>query len=165
MRYTSALLLIELLALFLVKSAFAGGGKDDNQNYMEVNTGGVLSFSCNSPEHFENKQIINNAISLKFKTKDSDCSIYAKISQLNTPSSASTSDISLYLDWTSDNSHDATALQTDPVRLTSTDQRLFVQPKKSQTFHFNYNLELGPLSYDAPAGQYTFTILFTMTQP
>lgn len=144
------------------------GGDDDwssNQNYMEVNTNRSLSFTCSKPEHLENKQTLNNAISLKFKTKNSNCTVYAKLSQLNKPSSASLSDVKLYLDWTSDNSKNAASLLRDPVLLTQTDQRLFIQYRSSQTFHFNYDLELGPVGYEAPAGQYSYTILFTMTQP
>lgn len=144
------------------------GGDDDwssSQNYMEVNTNRSLSFICSKPEHLENKQTLNNAISLKFKTKNSNCTVYAKLSQFNKPSSASLSDVKLYLDWTNDNSKDVTSLLRDPVLLTQTDQRLFIQPKASQTFHFDYDLELGPVGYEAPAGQYSYTILFTMTQP
>lgn len=141
------------------------GNGGDNQNYLEVTANTNLSFTCSSPQQLENTQTLPNAISLKFKTKSSDCSVYAKISAFNKPSAANFSDFKLYLDWTNDNSQNAQQKLQDPVLLTMTDQRLFVQPKKSQAFHFDYNLQLGAMGYEAPAGQYTYTILFTMTQP
>lgn len=142
-----------------------GGGKPDNNNYLEVNTNSNLSFTCNDPKDLESVQTIYNAISLKFKTKNNDCSIYAKISSYNYPYGASPSNIPIELDYTSDNSPNAQNLLRDPVQLSYYDQRLFVQPQRSQTFHFYYDLRLQALGYDYPPGKYDFTILFTMTQP
>lgn len=142
-----------------------GNGNNDNQNYLEVNVNSTLSFSCETPEDLENVQTINNAFRLKFKTKNSDCSIYAKVSNFTTPSGGNPSDIPLELQYISDNSSSAYSLIRTPVKLTNVDQRLFVQPRKSQTFQYYYDLRMAPVGYDFRAGQYSYTITFTMTQP
>ncbi len=142
-----------------------GNGNNDNQNYLEVNVNSTLSFSCETPEDLENVQTINNAFRLKFKTKNSDCSIYAKVSNFTTPSGGNPNDIPLELQYISDNSSSAYSLIRTPVKLTNVDQRLFVQPRKSQTFQYYYDLRMAPVGYDFRAGQYSYTITFTMTQP
>ncbi len=143
----------------------SGGYGNSNNNYLEVNANRNLYFKCSSPSDLEQPQILNNAIGLKFKTKNSNCSIYAKVSNYSVPRRGNANDIPLQLAWNSDNSPNAYNLIKQPITLTKFDQRLFVQPKKSQTFHFSYDLRLKELGYDYPAGRYNFTILFTMTQP
>lgn len=142
-----------------------GKGKGKNDAYLEVNTNRGLSFKCTKPEDLEQTQVINNAITLKFKTKKSNCSIHAKVTNYTVPRGGNSSVIPLELLYSSSNSSNATNLITQPIQLTRYDQQLFVQPKKSQTFQFRYDLRLKPLGYESPAGRYNFTVLFTMTQP
>lgn len=143
----------------------SNGNGASNQNYLEVSVNSMCSFTCSTPEHLEQDQTIRNAVSLKFKTKNSDCSIYAKIGTYNYPYGSSFSTLNFSLQHSSNNSSSVQSLVSAPIRLLQTDQRLFVQPQKSQTFHFNYDAILGPMGYEAPAGQYNFTVVFTMTQP
>lgn len=142
-----------------------GGGNGKNDAYLEVNTNRSLSFTCTKPEDLEKTQVINNAITLKFKTKKSNCTIFAKVSNYTVPRGGNTSIIPLELQHSSNNSSNVSSLITRPIQLTRYDQKLFVQPKKSQTFQFRYDLRLMPLGYESPSGRYNFTILFTMTQP
>lgn len=143
----------------------SNGNGNSNQNYLEVSVNSLCNFTCSMPEHLENEQTINNAVSLKFKTKNSDCSIYAKIGSYSYPYGASFSTLDFRLKYRSDNSSNVQSLVTNAIRLSQTDQRLFRQPKRSQTFHFYYDAVLGPLGYEAPTGRYDFTVIFTMTQP
>lgn len=135
------------------------------KNYLEVEAQTGLNFSVTGPNDFENPQTKTNAIKLKFKTKDKDCSVYAKVSDYTTPKGADKSNIPLELELRNDNGKKTMSLVTTAIQLTNYDQRLFVQPKDKQAFNFFYDLRLQPLGYDYPEGQYNFTILFTMTQP
>ena len=141
------------------------GGGSSNNNYLEVNVNSMCNFDCNRPDHIEKDQTIRNAVRLKFKTKNNNCSVYAKIGNYNYPSGTPFSTLSFYLKHSSNNSSSVQSLITQPIRLLQTDQRLFRQPKKSQTFQFYYDAILGPMGYEAPTGQYSFTVVFTMTQP
>lgn len=141
-----------------------GGGGAKGNNYFEVSLNTTLNFMVNQPSHFENKQTLINAFRLKFKTKKSNCSVYARVSSYNTPRGANKNTIPLQLDHRNNNSKKVYNL-TRNIHLTNYDQRLFVQKKDNKTLNFNYDLTLLPLGYDYPEGQYNFTILFTMTQP
>jgi lipopolysaccharide export system protein LptC len=141
------------------------GGSGSNNNYLEVNTQTSLQFSVTQPEQFENVQTVHNAIKLQFKTKSKNADIYAKVADYSPPSGADRANIPIALKHSQDNSGNAYSLVTTPLQLTYQDQRLFVQPKANQAFNFFYDLQLLPLGYDYPEGQYNFTIMFTMTQP
>jgi|GEM_PF-981951 len=140
-----------------------GGGGD--KNYLEVDLHSSINFTVSQPSHFENTQTINNAIKLKFKTKDSDCSVFAKISSYNTPQGANSNVIPIELEMRSNDSKKAMSVMTQPLQLTLYDQLLFKNKKENSTNNFFYDVRLMPLGYDYPEGQYSFTILFTMTQP
>ena len=170
--YITALAMFICLYTFSVGAAEQGAdgmpGKDDdggNAVYVEANVQTNANFMVNKPEDFENAQTNNNAIRLKFKSPNEDCSIYAKISSYTTPNGADRSNIPIELEYRSDNSNKTSSLVTTPVHLTYNDQRLFVNKKDKKEYQFHYDLRLLPLGYDYPEGQYNFTIMFTMTQP
>lgn len=140
------------------------GGSGKGSNYFEVDVNTGLNFTISQPAHFENKQVLINAFKLKFKTKSSNCSVYAKVSNYSTPRGANTQDIPLQLEHRNNNSKNVYSLAKS-LQLKNYDQQLFSQKKGNQTFNFTYDLALLPLGYDYPEGQYNFTILFTMTQP
>lgn len=141
------------------------GGNANKNNYIEVNTLSNLQFSITQPEEFENTQTVHNGIKLQIKTRNSNSSVYAKIADYTTPSGANKNTVPLALKHRQDNSGNVYGLVTTQLQLTYQDQRLFVQPKANQNFNFFYDLQLLPLGYDYPEGQYNFTIMFTMTQP
>ena len=78
-----------------------GGG--NNQNYLEVSTNSSLSFTLSQPSQFENTQTLFNAFKLKFKTKNSNCSMYARVSSYNVPRGASSNNIPLELSHRNNN--------------------------------------------------------------
>lgn len=146
-----------------------GGYKDDDdsgggKNSFEVQANSGLNFTLSQPSHLEEKQKLINALKVKFKTKSSDCTVYAKVSNYTKPGGAPQNSIPLELEHRNNNSKNVYGL-ANKVQLTNYDQRLFVQKKDNQNFNFFYDLNLLPLGYDYPEGQYNFTILFTMTQP
>lgn len=138
---------------------------DDKKNYMEVDLQSSINFTVSQPSHFENKQTVSNAVKLKFKTKDSDCSVFAKISNYTTPSGANKNTIPIQIEMRSNDSKKAMNVSYSAVQLTYADQLLFQNKKENSTNNFFYDVNLMPLGYDYPEGQYNFTILFTMTQP
>lgn len=142
-----------------------GGGKSDKHNYLEVSNLSNLQFSVMQQEDFENTQTVHNGIKLHIKTRNNNTSLYARITDYTTPAGADKSIIPLALKHRLDNSGNVNSLVTIPLQLTYQDQRLFMQPKANQAFNFFYDLQLLPLGYDYPEGQYNFTIMFTMTQP
>lgn len=143
-----------------------GGGNaaSNKNNYLEVEQTGNLNFTVNDPEEFEDPQVATSAVRLRLKTQRAACAVYVRVSSYNVPQGASQSNIPLELDHRTDNSDNVTSLVRDPLRLSSTDQRLFVQPKSKNTYTYNYDLRLAPVGYQFPPGQYNFTIMFTMTQ-
>lgn len=141
-----------------------GNDKDNNQHYLQVNTHQGLNFICSTPAQLENPQTINNALTLTFKSKKKQCSMHVKVSSYNIPRGADRNNVPLELLWTSDNSPNAYNV-VKTMQLSRHDQQLFVQPARSQTYHFRYDLRLKALGYDYPSGHYNYTLMFTMTQP
>ncbi|MCB9046155.1 MAG: hypothetical protein H6550_08435 [Chitinophagales bacterium] len=137
----------------------------DKNNYIEVDLQSSINFTVSQPSHFENKQTVSNAIKLKFKSKSSDCTVYAKASNYSTPSGANQNTIPIELEMRSNNAKKLKNVVSGPLQLTLYDQLLFQQSKDNSTNNFFYDVSLLPLGYDYPEGQYNFTILFTMTQP
>ncbi len=153
-------LLITLL-LFPLSSLFAQNGN----NYLEVITNTSLNFTCDAPEDLENDQTINNAITLRVRSRNSNCTISAKLNTFLGPSGFSTTTYPLQLDYTSTNSTRAYNVNTNPVTLTMSNLTLFNQYSSNSIFNYYYNLILKAPGYTYPLGQYNYVILFTMTQP
>ena len=175
--YILALILVTGLYTFSSGSSFYGDDDDKNSgkkknddddgdgskhNYLEVNTQANLQFTATQPEDFENTQTVPNAVKLQLKTKNSNSSVYARITDYTTPNGADKANIPLALKHRQDNSGNTYNLVTTSLQLTYQDQLLFVQPKSNQAFNFFYDLQLMPLGYEYPEGQYNFTIMFTM---
>ncbi len=137
----------------------------NGNNYLQVNTNTGLNFVCNSPESLENDQTISGAFTVMVRSRNSNCSIYAKISSFIGPSGFSTTTYPIQLDYTSSNSNRASNVVSAALTLTSVDQRLFNQSNSNSLFSYYYNLILKAPGYTYPLGHYNFVILFTMTQP
>lgn len=138
------------------------GGGNNTSFDVHVNTG--LNFTLSQPSHLENKQSIFNAFKIQFKSKKSDCTVFAKVSNYTAPNGAPTNNIPLELEHRNNNGNKVYGL-VNTLHLTQYDQKLFSIQKDKRNNNFFYNLNLLPLGYDYPEGQYNFTILFTMTQP
>lgn len=153
-----------LLTYLLLLSAGAIYAQNSN-NYLEVNTNTGLNFTCNDPSDLENDQTISGALTVRIRSRNNSCGVYAKISSFIGPPGFSTTTYPIQLDYTSTNSNRANGIITNPITLTTTNQLLFQQLSSNSVFSYYYNLILKAPGYTYPLGHYNFVILFTMTQP
>jgi len=140
----------------------------NSNNYLQIFANTGLNFTIDDPSAIENDQVLNNAITIRVKSKTSNCSIFAKISSFSYPFSYIPINSLIALDWTSDNSNKDYNLITGAISLQSFDQLLFNQrkmPSSSNFYDYNYNLIFKSPGYSLVPGNYNFTIMFTMTQP
>lgn len=139
----------------------------DANNYLDIVVNTSLSKTINSVAAIENDQSVPGALTVTFQDKSKTRSVYARISSVTAPTGFTpTSPYPIAIDYTSDNSTNESNLITTAIQLTNTDQRLFTQVKKSGfLFQFNYDLIYKATNWLYPPGNYSFTILFTMTPP
>lgn len=155
-----------VLSVLSAVAAFTSAKGQNMYNYISLNQTSSLNYTCSTAYSLENSQTLSNALDLVLRTTSSNCSVYARISSFSAPTGYTVSSpYPVQLDFNSTNSGSYSNLITAPVTLTSSNQRLFTHTKKSNIYHFYYNLILLPLGYTYPPGNYSFTILFTMTQP
>jgi len=140
----------------------------NSNNYIQIFANTGLNFSITDATNIETDQTLNNAITIRVKSKTSNCSVYAKISSYSYPSSYVPTSSLIALDWTGDNSNKDYSLNQSAILLQPYDQLLFTQrkmPSSSNVYDFYYNLVFKSPGYSLVPGNYNFTIMFTMTQP
>jgi uncharacterized transporter YbjL len=141
----------------------------NNKNYLQV-TGASTGFNLTSTATLEAQQTNSNAFQVVVASKGSNTfSMYAKVSSsttsTSTPMPASMLAVKL-------NSMSPTLTANFNAISLSTNDQLIQQITTSNQFWnnnntitFNYDLLAGPVGYNYAPGSYTFTLLFTMTQP
>ena len=154
-----------LLAILLLTGIRAAA--QNSNNYIQVYTNQSLSWSLNTQSEIENDQTIYNAIRIRVKNRSSQRSVYARLYSYSGPPGFSFPGSPLQLDYIYDNSNYETSLITTPLTLTTTDQRLFTHRRyhANKVYDFNYSLILKATDWTYAPGNYSFTILFTFTQP
>ncbi len=158
----------QLYMCIAILSIYCNAYSQSSTNYLQLTVHSMLNFSCSSASDFENDKTISSAFSLKVKTNSKSCHVYVKLSSWTHPSGFTPSSCPVEVDYTSDNSPNATISATGPLQLTTSDQLLFTQPKTSgpsTAYTFNYNCVLQSLGYEYVPGTYGYTLLFTMSQP
>jgi hypothetical protein len=155
-------ILICLMILFICHRSYA----QSSSNYLQFNLLSSLNFHLSTASDFENDQTINSAFSLSIKCKNNS-SVYVKLYSWTHPSGFTPPYCPIQVDYTSDTSPNATNIATSPVTVTSSDQLLFKQGKTKgrSPYYFYYNLKMLAVGYDYVPGTYSFTLMFTMTQP
>jgi len=148
------------LALFAANLCHAQSSTDN----IALTVSTPWTFTFNTPTLLENDQTITNAFTLTVKTKSSNCSVYASISIYSTPSGFSPSYSPLDLQLTSTTSS-STSATTAAINVTTSNALLFTQSKTTSAYTFKYNMIFRALGYDWYAGNYSYTLTFTMTQP
>lgn len=145
--------------------SLAGYGQANSTNYIQISSS-TLSFNLNTAAKLEADQTISNAITLSYRTKSYACSVYVELSSWSYPSSASPTYSPIYLDLSSKTSTIATNVASS-TNVGSTTSLLFQQVKSGTLYTFKYNLRMKALGYGNgfTPGHYTYTLLFTMTQP
>lgn len=134
----------------------------NKNNYIQV-TGVTTNYTLTSAAMLEAVQTLSNAITLDVISKTSRCSIYAMLSGSSTTSSTPMPASLLALQLSSISPSLPASFSVIP--LSQSNQLLF---QSTSTFNHEsliYNLLLGPVGYNYLPGTYSFTILFTMTQP
>lgn len=137
----------------------------NSTNYLQVSST-TLSFALNTAAKLEADQTISNAITLTEKTSSKSCSVYVQMYSWTYPSSASPTFSPLYLDFASKTSTTATSVASS-TNVGTANSLLFQQAKSGTLYTFKYNLRMAALGYSNgfTPGHYTYTLLFTMTQP
>ena len=160
--------LVTIFLLLCSSPAFA----QDHDNYIEVVANTSLYFNINTVTEMESDQTYQNAITIRMRNEDRTRNVSVSVWYASGPPGFTpTSPYPIKLDWTSDNSTNASNLITNPIQLTNTSQRLFTQAKKNNyLFTFNYDLVFMATNWSYPPTspghyQYLYYILFTMTNP
>ena len=157
--------ILALGVLFLISLQTKG---QNQLNNVEIITNNNLTYWVMSPEHLENSQTISNAIIVRVKSKNSNCTIFARLTNLSFPSGFSMPSGFIKLDWSYDNSNKDYNLVTTPISLETSEKFLFNQKKMPSSvnyYDYYYDLIMTPPAYSMVPGSYSFNLLFTMTQP
>ncbi len=134
------------------------------QNTMSLNTTQGINFKFQTPLSLESNQTLTNLLTTQAKSNNS--SIYVKMHYFNAPGGWSGSTYPVQLDLSSySSSSGISSLVTSPITLTSSNQNLFGISKNTRTYTMYYDLIYLAPGYTATAGNYNFTLMFTMTQP
>lgn len=158
--------LINVILLLIVISAAKGQNKN---NYVNVNAYST-AFSLASATDLETQKVKSNAFQIMVVSKSNDqFNLYARVSSAS--SSTGTQMPASMLSVKLNSISPAITASYNTITLSNNDQ-LLQQIQTSWLFWLfyssitlTYDLQLGPVGYDYPPGNYNFTILFTMTQP
>jgi len=134
-----------------------------NANNNIVVSGQSTSWSLTSANNLENAQTLGNAILLTVQSKNKKCSIYAMVSASSTSTSTPMPASLLALQLLS--IVPSMSANFNAIPLSTSNQLLFQSSNSFNLATLTYNLILGPVGYDYAPGTYSFTLLFTMTQP
>lgn len=134
-------------------------------NYISVSTL-PLQFNLATVYDLENTKIIQNAITLNIKSRQSS-SVYLRVSNSTNTSGTPLPANKLSIQLSGFDISNVSAPVTNKIFLSTQDQLIIYDKnktdKKDGDFYY-YNLFLEPIGYDYAPGNYTFTLLFTLTQ-
>jgi len=151
-----------LLAIFFSLLIHPSKAQNSSNNiYATANNTNFLLSSANS---LETEQTLTNAFTLDVASMNGPYTVYVRIANI---SSSSATPIPASMLAVQLNSYDCSrcSITTAKLSLSQTDQWLVQANKKSSGDSYNYDLSLAPLGYNYAPDTYTFTILFTLTQP
>lgn len=154
--------------IFMVNGMWACA--QNRTNYLEANSYNT-SFSLVTAADLETQKVRSNAFQVEVMSRSNDrFNIYARVS-----SSSSSTGVNMPAGMLSVKLNSITPLLNvnyNTITLSNTDQLLQQVTTPFlfwllwySTINFSYDLQLGPVGYDYPPGNYNFTVLFTMTQP
>lgn len=154
--------IIPILVSVLMNLSGIPARSQNSNNKIQVSAS-ATNFTMASASSLENAQTLTSAFTLAVFSKSGKCSIYGNVSASSTTSSTPmpASVLALQLNTISP----AMAANFNVIPLSLVNQLLFQSANKFNEEDLTYNLILGPVGYDYAPGTYSFTILFTMTQP
>jgi hypothetical protein len=160
-------ILIKLLLLNIYISFSLTGSSQDANNRITI-TSSPISWSLTTAAQLETEQQLSNAITLHtYSSFNQGYRVYVRISNMTntsgTPMPASMNKIQLFNQLSS---NQVTAV-TAKITLSQTNQLLITDANRTNNTGdlFYYTAFFGPVGYDYGPGTYTFTVLYTMTQP
>jgi hypothetical protein len=160
-------ILVKLLLLIAVVCFYLNGFAQNSRNQV-VLTSTPLNWTLSTAVQLENEQQISNAFNIRaYSNNNTGYSVYVRVSNMTntsgTPMPASMNKLQLYNQISSTGASPVTS----KITLSQTDQRIIYDIDKTDNIGdiFYYNAFFGPVGYDYAPGTYTFTVLFTMTQP
>ncbi len=154
---------IRSLILVWAFSFFLPAAHAQSKNDRIQVTGTATNYTLTTAAMLEAVQTLSNSITLDVVAKDNRCSIYAMVSGSSTTSSTPMPASLLALQLSSISPPLPANFST--IQLSQTNQLLFQSSASFNHESLVYNLLLGPVGYNYNPGTYSFTILFTMTQP
>ena len=139
------------------------GKAQNSSNYISA-TANTTNFNLSTANSLETEQTLSNAFTLDITSMNGPYSAYIRVFSTN---SSSATPIPANMLAVQLNNYRCTrcSFTTAKIPLSQTDQQLIQGTKKSSGDSYYYDLILAPIGYNYAPGTYTFTILFTMTQP
>jgi hypothetical protein len=160
-------ILLKLLLLIVSFSFYLTGSSQDVNNRISI-TSAPISWSLTTAAQLETEQQISNAITLHtYSSNNSGYRVFVRISNMTntsgTPMPASMNKMQLF----NQNSSNQVTAVTTKITLSQTNQLLITDANRTNNTGdlFYYTAFFGPVGYDYAPGTYTFTVLYTMTQP
>ena len=153
--------LILLLGIFFINTSIA----QNAQNYISISTL-PLNFNLSTVYDLENIKTIQNAITLNIQSSQSS-SVYLRVSNSTNTSGTPLPANKLSIQLSGFHISNVSAPVKNKIFLSTQNQLIIYDKnktdKKDGDFYY-YNLFLEPIGYDYAPGNYTFTLLFTLTQ-
>jgi hypothetical protein len=160
-------ILVKLLLLTALVSFYFNGYTQNSRNQILL-TSAPLTWNLATTTQLESEQQINNALTITAHSNNAaGYNVYVRVSNMTntsgTPMPASMNKFQLY----NQSSSSGAAPVTAKITLSQTDQLIISDIDRTNNSGdiFYYNAFFGPVGYNYAPGTYTFTVLFTMTQP
>lgn len=143
---------------------FLCGVAQNNTNYIEVTSNGS-NFTLSTAASLETQQVLPKAITVMVQSKSFGYNVYVRINNSSYATSTPIPYNKLAIKINSFSSSGSTNINQGTIYLSNTDQWLLSSTKNGAAANYYYDLILDPLYYDIKPGSYSFTLLYTMTQP
>jgi hypothetical protein len=143
----------------------AGFGQNDDNNITISSV--PLNFNLASTFSLENEQVINNALTIRVESKK-NYNVFVRISNMTNTSGTPIPPNMLSMQLSGSDESSQSFPVTTRIYLSQTNQLIIADKNRAANKtgdSFFYDYYFGPLGYDYAPGIYTFTLLFTMTQP
>lgn len=140
------------------------GNTQNKNNYLAVTTTSP-NFNLNSAIALETQQVLSKAVTLAIESQTNAYSVYVRVSNFSYPPGSSLNDFKLAIRLNSLSVTGPYTANYNPVYLSVVDQRIAQAAKNGNIGYWYYDLVLDPLGYNSYPGNYSATLLFTMTQP
>jgi hypothetical protein len=151
--------------LFLLTAIAVKVTAQNSTNYLTVNPYNPITKTYTSTLDMETDQTFAYAYIVQVVAKTTACHVYAKVSSYTGPAGYVPSGYPIVLQFVSNTGNDASNITTGDITLTASDQVLFQEGKHNQQNSYYYNGVLKAPNYALKPGSYTWTVMFTMTQP